>query len=383
MNNRWMRILLAGMVLLFFSSPGTGHAEPSISIQSSNAIVMDQQSGRIFYGKNIHEKRPIASITKIMTAILAIESGKLDEMVKVSEQAVRAEGSSIYLKPGEKIRLRDLVYGLMLRSGNDAALAIAEYVGGSVEGFVFLMNEKAKILGMENTRFANPHGLDGQGTHYSTAYDMAILTRYAMGNKTFREIAGTKVHRAPGPEGERIWYNKHRLVTGMYKYATGGKTGYTKRANRTLVTTAKKDGMELIAVTLDSLTSKDWKEHIQMFDYVYSRYKYVTILREGMIREVREPFYQEKVYLTRDLVYPLTEEELDHIEVKYRLMKPKRVWKFHPERIPEVVGRAEVYLGEKRIGRLAIEFGQSEERSSFLESVKRLFGMFIGVQSDG
>ena len=225
-------------ILLYLPSKVQGSA----SVSASSAILMEQQSGRILYEKDAHAKKRIASITKIMTAILAIESGKLDEMVKVSEEAVKAEGSSIYLKPGEKIKLEDLVYGLMLRSGNDAAVAIAEHVGGSLDGFVFLMNQKAEEIGMENTHFANPHGLDDHEDHLSTAYDMAILTRYAMSNDTYQKIAGTKVHRAPNPteDWDRVWKNKNRLLTELYEYTTGGKTGYTKRAKRTLVTTATK-----------------------------------------------------------------------------------------------------------------------------------------------
>lgn len=175
--------------------------EAKLSISAKSAVLMDQNSGRILYEKDPHEIKRIASITKIMTAIVAIESGKLNDTVKVSERAVHTEGSSLYLQPGEKIKLKDLVYGLMLRSGNDAAVAIAEHVGGSVEGFVFLMNQKAKEIGMKNTHFSNPHGLDDSDDHFSTAYDMALLTKYAMQNKTYRKIAGTKVYKVPDPRG--------------------------------------------------------------------------------------------------------------------------------------------------------------------------------------
>ncbi len=204
--------------------------EASVSVSARSAILMEQDSGRILYQKEANEMRRIASITKIMTAILAIESGKMDDMVKVSDRAVRAEGSSIYLKAGEKIKLEDLVYGLMLRSGNDSAVAIAEHVGGSLEGFGFLMNKKAEEIGMKNTHFANPHGLDDHEDHYSTAYDMALLTRYAMNNESYQKIAGTKVHRAPNPNEswDRVWKNKNRLLTELYEYCTGGKQDIQK-----------------------------------------------------------------------------------------------------------------------------------------------------------
>ena len=145
------------------------YAKMTSNVSARNAVLMEQQSGRVLYGKAEHEPQKIASITKIMTALLAAESGKMKEMVSVSNEAVRVEGSAIYLKPGQKVKLEDLVYGLMLRSGNDAAQVIAENVGGSIEGFVYLMNEKAKQIGMKDTHFSNPHGLDGDGSHYSSA----------------------------------------------------------------------------------------------------------------------------------------------------------------------------------------------------------------------
>ncbi len=167
-NNRKVYIYSLLIVVLLFSLVSVKvQAAPSVS--SQRAILMDQETGRVLYEKDADEKSRIASITKIMTAILAVESGKLDRDVTVSDDAVRTEGSSLYLKAGEKIKLEDLVYGLMLRSGNDAAVTIADYVGGSLDGFVYMMNEKAQEIGMENTHFSNPHGLDDHEDHYSTA----------------------------------------------------------------------------------------------------------------------------------------------------------------------------------------------------------------------
>ena len=281
---------ITSTILLYlpFKTEASGYAS------ASSAVLMEQQSGRVLYAKEAHQVRRIASITKIMTAILAIESGKLNDRVKVSENAVRAEGSSIYLKPGEKIKLEDLVYGLMLRSGNDSAVAIAEHVGGSLDGFVYLMNQKAEEIGMKNTHFANPHGLDDHEDHFSTAYDMALLTRYAMTNDTYKLIAGTKVHRAPNPteKWDRVWKNKNRLLTELYDYTTGGKTGYTKRAKRTLVTTATKNDLDLIAVTLNG--PDDWNDHINMYEYGFKNYKLVNVLQEGTIKEINEPFYKKR-----------------------------------------------------------------------------------------
>lgn len=237
-----------------------------ISVSASQAIVLDQKTGEILFSKNHDEKTSIASITKVMTAIIAIESGMMDETTAASLKAIYTEGSSIYLEQGESMTIEDLVYGLMLRSGNDSAVAIAEHVGGSEEGFVHLMNDKAKWIGMTNTSFRNSHGLEAED-HYSTAYDMALLMQYAMNNETFRTISGTKIYKAKSRTYS--WLNKNKLLTRHYEYTTGGKTGYTKRAGRTLLTTASKDGHDLIAVTLNA--PDDWNDHIAMYEYGFQK----------------------------------------------------------------------------------------------------------------
>lgn len=259
--------------LIFLFSYDIGRAEPDIS--ANNAVLIEQETGEVLYEKEAFDERSIASITKIMTALLAIESGKLEETVTVSRNAIYTEGSSIYLEQGEKMKLGDLVYGLMLRSGNDAAVAIAEHIGESEEGFVFLMNEKARWLGMNHTQFNNPHGLDHE-FHYSSAYDMAILTRAAMQNETYQKISATKDFKSD--QRSYSWQNKHRLVTGYYQYATGGKTGFTKRTGRTLVTTAEKDGQTLIAVTLNG--PNDWNDHINLFEWGFEESQAKDMLNE-------------------------------------------------------------------------------------------------------
>ena len=225
------KIILIAILLLFPLSV--------LGLESNGqcTILMDQDSGRILYAKDVNTVRSVASISKIMTAILAIESKKLDDIVEIGEEINGSYGSGIYIKVGEKMRLRDLVYGLMLRSGNDAALAIAHYVGGSVSKFVEMMNEKAKEIGMKNTTFSNPSGLDNEKGNYSTAYDMAILTKYAMQNEEYRKIVGTKKYVIKTNMNTYVWNNKNKLLS-LYKYTTGGKTGFTEIAKRTLVSTA-------------------------------------------------------------------------------------------------------------------------------------------------
>lgn len=367
---RFVRLctIFLAVSLIFVNFPQMTAA--TVSVSASSAVLMDQESGRVLFGKDAHEKKRIASITKIMTAILAIESGKLEKMVQVSAKATRAEGSSVYLKPNEKIKLEDLVYGLMLRSGNDTAEAIAEYVGGSLEGFVFLMNQKAKEIGMANTNFGNPHGLDNFENHYSTAYDMALLTRYAMQNETYRVISGTKIHKAPNPgeKWDRVWRNKNRLLN-KYKYTTGGKTGYTKRAKRTLVTTATKGDMDLISVTLNA--PDDWNDHISMFEYGFQKYDLVEVISKGKIDKVKDKSYQNHIFFNRSFTYPVTEEEKELISVKYKLIKPTKEWL---KTNPEVVGKAIVYLDNRPIEDVSIFFKQElKEEKKFTEYFKSIF----------
>ena len=350
-------------------------------VSASSAILMEQQSGRVLYEKEAHEVRRIASITKIMTAILAIESGKLNDSVKVTENAVRAEGSSIYLKPGETIKLEDLVYGMMLRSGNDAATAIAEHVGGSLEGFVYLMNQKASEIGMDQTHFANPHGLDDHEDHYSTAYDMALLTRYAMSNDTYKLISGTKVHRAPNPteNWDRVWKNKNRLLTELYDYTTGGKTGYTKRAKRTLVTTATRGDLNLIAVTLNG--PDDWNDHINMYENGFHNFELVKVLKKGIINEVEDAFYKKKVYIKQDILYPITKEERNLFRVEFKLQEFKKEWR-DLDKEPDVVGKALIYFEEQQIKEVPLYYRKtkSKEDQSFMDYFKSIFFIHLGVK---
>ncbi|MCF6137627.1 D-alanyl-D-alanine carboxypeptidase family protein [Pseudalkalibacillus berkeleyi] len=374
-----LTIQLGLVILLLFILPTQNIAASSPGVHAQGAILMEQDSGRVLYGKREHEKMRIASITKIMTAILAIESGKMDETAKVTERATLAEGSSIYLKKNEKIKLEHLVYGLMLRSGNDSAVAIAEHVGGSLEGFVYLMNAKAEEIGMKNSYFSNPHGLDDSEHHYSTAYDMALLTRYAMSNSEYRKIAGTSKYRAPqdGEKWDRIWTNKNKLLR-MYKYSTGGKTGFTSLAKRTLVSTAAKDGLELVAVTLND--GNDWNDHMNLFNWAFSHYDFVSIVQKGKISGLENKHYKGKVEAARTFSYPLTEEERSLVKNEITLIQPpdKGKWKNPPSR----VGTLKVYLNNQQIGVLPLYMkGTYEEleEETFWNTVKDVVTKFFMI----
>lgn len=377
-----MSIVILLWIAFFPPAPA---AAQTIDVSARSAVLMDQRTGRVIYEVNAYEKSRIASITKIMTAILAIESGQLDETVTVSSTAFGTEGSSLFLKKGEKIKLEDLVYGLMLRSGNDAAVAIAEKVGGSFDGFVWLMNQKAEEIGMTDTHFSNPHGLDNTKDHYSTAYDMALLTRYAMQNDTYQKIAGTKVHRAPNSteDWDYNWINKNKLLTQLYKYSTGGKTGYTKLAKRTLVSTATKQEHDLIAVTINA--PDDWNDHIYMFESAFATYRPTTVISEGILSNVKEKWYNQQVYIKHAFIYPLTKEEQREVHIRIKLLKPKQEWD-ERENIPEIVGKVYIYLNDEKIGTRSIFYGEAKEsfqQQSFRLSWKTILQSLLGMQSYG
>lgn len=254
-------------------------APERIGTSAEAAALIDVKSGRLLYAQQGDKRMRIASLTKIMTAIVAIEQGKLSDKVKVSKNAYGKEGSSIYLKLDEEMSLHHLLYGLMLRSGNDAATAIAEHVGGSEQGFVFLMNEKAKELGMSGSRFMNPHGLD-HADHYSTANDMARLTAYALANPVFRDIVKTEVKKVPNlhESWDYVWTNKNKMLN-IYEGSDGVKTGYTKTAKRCLVSSATRNGQQLAVVTLND--PKDWLDHSRLLDWGFRHFKLTELVKKN------------------------------------------------------------------------------------------------------
>ena len=231
----------------------------AVETSAASAILMDADSGRVLYERNADRKMLIASTTKILTALVAIEEGDLHDSVKVSREAAYTEGSAMYLTEGETLTLETLLYGVLLCSGNDAAVAVAQHVGGSVKGFVALMNEKARELGMEHSSFANPNGLDDE-QHYSTARDMAKLARAALENETLMRIASTRSVTIGG----RTMTNHNKLLHYV-DGCLGLKTGYTKAAGRTLVSCAEKNGQRLIAVTLQD--GNDWADHQALYEF--------------------------------------------------------------------------------------------------------------------
>ncbi|WP_342421929.1 D-alanyl-D-alanine carboxypeptidase family protein [Paenibacillus sp. FSL E2-0178] len=287
----------------------------SISTHARAAALIDVESGRLLYSSRGDEPMLIASLTKIMTALVAIESGDLTSKVKVGKNAFAKEGSSLYLKQGEEMTLEDMLYGLMLRSGNDAATAIAEHVGGSEQGFVYLMNAKAEALNLTHTHFANPHGLDAEG-HYSSANDLAVLTAYAMHNPVFKEIVATKEKTADNPyeKWDYKWSNKNKMLR-LYEGADGVKTGYTKKALRCLVSSATRNGQQLVAVTLND--GNDWNDHSALLDFGFNHYPLKTLVERG------ETVSGYTLVTGKDFAYPLGQGEESRLVTKLVLSEEK------------------------------------------------------------
>lgn len=245
-------------------------------INSRYAVVLDRQSKAILYGKNENEKTKMASTTKIMTALIVIENTNLNNIVEVSAKAAGTGGSRVKLKPKDKITVRDLLYGLMLRSGNDAAVALAEYVGGSIPEFAILMNEKANELGLINTHFESPHGLDSDG-HYTTPYELAILTDYALSNKVFADIVKTKSYSITINGYARTINNTNELL-GNLDGVYGVKTGFTNGAGRCLVTSIKRGDLDVICIVLGADTKKiRTVDSVKLIEYTFNNFENIDI----------------------------------------------------------------------------------------------------------
>ncbi len=277
--------------------------------KSSSAVVMEASTLRVLGGQNKDVRLEMASTTKVMTALVVIENADLDKAVKIPDEAVGIEGSSIYLKKNEIWTIRDLLYGLMLRSGNDAATALAIVTGGSIDGFVNMMNKRAEQLGLANTHFQNPHGLHGD-QHYTSAYDLAVISSIAMQNKTFKEIVGCKMYTVEANETHPTYYlaNKNKML-GLYDGANGVKTGYTKDSGRCLVSAAERNGMQLVCVVLNIYDT--YNTCSVYLDKAFQQYAPVTVGKQGdTMSEISVDGVDYGIALQNDLVLPLKEGEI-------------------------------------------------------------------------
>lgn len=334
------------------------------AISARSAILLDAATGRVLYEQDADRRSLIASTTKIMTALVVCEQCNVLDRMKIPKEAVGIEGSSMYLKEGEVLALQELLYGLMLSSGNDAAVALAIYCAGTVEGFAGLMNDKARMLGMKNTHFVNPNGLDAPD-HYSTARDLAVLAAYAMENPVFRTTVSAKTVSLPG----RSLKNHNRLLW-MVDGADGVKTGYTKAAGRILVSSAIREGRRLVAVTIHD--GNDWEDHKVLLEDGFSRYRVRTVVRKGQVLgQVEVEGGQEgtvPLLAAEEFSCSLTEEEQPEI-----LFSPPG-FVYAPVAEGQNAGMANVMLDGKPMGQIPMVYGQTVERK---QEEKKRFWMFF------
>lgn len=349
MKNPKERILYSLILLIFifalFAVIVSSTTEMQLSAKS--AALYEPKSGSFIYEKNANARMPMASTTKIMTALVALENSPKDLSVTISKNAAGVEGSSLYLKVGEVVSMRDLIYGLMLRSANDAAVAIAEAISGSVENFSALMNKKAKDLGLTDTHFENPHGLDSEN-HYTTAKELAIITAEALKNESFKEIVSTYKWTIDSSENQRVVINHNKLLK-LYDGAIGVKTGFTKRSGRCLVGAAERDGLTFITVTIDA--PSDWNDHRMLFDLGYSTME---------IRQLAIPYqftyslpiigsnYRQIKVSNQEAFSIVTEKENKNITSKVQLKR----YTATPVSKGEVMGKVVFYDKNKFIGEI-------------------------------
>lgn len=335
------------------------------AISAQSAVLIDAGSGRILYEYNARQKLPMASTTKIMTGLIACESSKFEEIVKISPFASGTEGSSLWLKPGEELTLEELTYGLMLKSGNDSAVAIAEHLCGNVNAFSLFMTQRAKKIGATDTSFKNPHGLDAEG-HYTTAYDLAIITMEAMKNDNFRKIVSTKNYSIEntGTTTGRTLKNHNKLLWS-YDGCNGVKTGFTKKCGRCLVSSAEREGQELICVTLNA--PDDWNDHAYLLDYGFENYDTKTIAQKG--DKALNFTYDEKYKKCVDLVY---EEDfkiaINNSESITTVVKIDKI--SAPAKKGSVAGKLEVYCNGEKVKEIRLLTGHKIRKVSILEKIK-------------
>ncbi len=338
-----------------------------------SSIIIEEETGRVLHSVNAHTPLPMASTTKIMTALLAIEHCALDEIVTAGKNAFGVPGTSIYLEESESLTMEQMLYGLMLASGNDAAVAIAEHVAGSVAAFCDMMNARAEEIGCTNTHFVTPHGLPADN-HYTTAYDLALISREAMTNDVFRQIVSTQRATIPwvSRRYDRILNNKNRLLTN-YDGAIGIKTGYTKAAGRCLSFAAQRDGMTLIGVVLNC---PDWFDvSAQLLDHVFDRYEMKTAFEAGdVIAAVEVSGGVEKtvsVIAQSDVKAPFLKEEEPNIVISLPQTLPAGF------KAGEIVGLVEMTLNGETIASVPIITKNSVQPRSFLTGLERDFSRWL------
>lgn len=338
---RFTFILIFVFVMLLF-------CDSVFAISAKSYIVTEMTTGKVLYEGNARTRLPMASTTKIMTALCAIENGNMDSQVRISDKAIGVEGSSMYLEKGETITLRNLLYGLMLNSGNDAAVAVAIHISGDVEEFVKCMNKTAQRIGAKDTNFTNPNGLPDDN-HYTTAYDLNLITRYAMEYDEFRKIVSTTEKTVPWStkEYDRTLKNHNKLLK-MYEGATGVKTGFTKKAGRCLVSSAMRDGIEVVCVTLNA--PDDWNDHMSLMDKSFERLERKKIFsKDDYIATVTVKDSEEKavgLIAKNDIYAVIIDGKMPEFNIQTQIPSYINA----PVGFEDVSGKLTVYDGENIVG---------------------------------
>ena len=338
---------------------------PVRALSAEKAILLDCATDRVLYEKNPDSRSLIASTTKIMTALIVCEQCNVLDRMQIPREAVGIEGSSMYLQEGEVLSIQELLYGLMLHSGNDAAVALAIYCGGTVEGFAELMNDKAHVLGLKDTHFENPNGLDSPG-HYSTARDLAVLADYAMENPIFYKTVSARNVTV----GNRYLRNHNKLLWQV-EGADGVKTGYTKAAGRVLVSSSTRNGRRLIAVTINAPC--DWQDHSALLEEGFARYRVETLIKAGeklgTVEIAGGETLEVELLAAEDFSFALAEDEVMTLDL------PGPGFVYAPVTAGADAGFAHVRLNGKAVGRVKLQYGETVEQFRQEESFwDKLFG---------
>ena len=379
--------LLSLLLITIFSTTVYGTDEPARpKVEAHGAILMDAATGRVLWEKDAHKPLAMASTTKIMTAVLALERGRLEDIVTVSKRAAAAPKVKMYLQPGEEISLGGLIYALMLQSSNDAAVAIAEHISGSVEDFCAAMTAKAKELGASNTVFETPNGLDAEN-HQSTAYDMALITRYALSNTMFFEIINTTSKEVTSNRKTYYITNKNRLLH-EFEGANGVKTGYTGKAGHCFVGAARRDDMQLISVVFASGwgargKEQKWVDTKRILTYGFDNFENKLILEEGdiagVLRVTRSKTPEIQLYYSDSIMLPVSEEDWESIDIYPRFPASLQA----PIDKNQAVGEGRVYINGEYFTAVPILTHDAAARHDLKTSLEKVLREFLRLGTDG
>lgn len=366
MIKKLQNYFLINLFLLFAVATGA-QAGNELDLAAQSAVLMDFTTGQVLYEKNAYLPCPPASTTKILTAIVALEQGDLQQLITTSATASRAEGSSVYLSEGETHTLEELLYGILLSSGNDAAITVAEGLAGSEEKFTEWMNQKAIAIGAKSSSFKNCNGLPREG-HYTTAYDLALITRYALNNPIFDSMVRTKRRNIlwPGRDYDKVLYNHNKLLW-RYQFADGVKTGYTREAGKCLVSSATRNGHRLVGVVFNS--KKIYEDSEQLLEYGFNNYELINLVSSqeniGKINVIAGVKDQINVFANRPLtmLFKRGMEEKIKIDLEMRKAIPAPV-----ERMQQV-GELQVKLGDKIMETVPVVAAESVPRKNFIQKI--------------